>query len=123
MVNILLKLIQHDIAIIINIIHHSTHVIASTYGISTKHSTQVTINVEPPEVRTEMGGTMKYHLYHIHGMDTLGPIDVFRRYSDFIVLKRSLGSRWPGMYVPALPEKKFIGKSESDFVDIRKQGL
>lgn len=32
-------------------------------------------------------------------------------------------NRWPGIYVPSLPEKKFLGNNESNFVEIRRDGL
>ena len=31
--------------------------------------------------------------------------------------------RWPGIYLPALPEKKFLGNNHTFFVDTRKRGL
>lgn len=31
--------------------------------------------------------------------------------------------RWPGCYIPPIPEKKVVGNSESNFVENRKNGL
>lgn len=31
--------------------------------------------------------------------------------------------RWPGCYVPPIPEKKVVGNNESNFVENRKNGL
>lgn len=70
--------------------------------------TQIKITVDSPEL---MGGASKHHSYHIHGSDDIGEIDVWRRYSDFLIFKQHMANRWPGIYVPSLPEKKFLGNN------------
>jgi len=42
-----------------------------------------------------------------------------RRYSDFEWLFAELVTRYPGVIVPALPEKKAVGRFEPDFVEAR----
>lgn len=84
---------------------------------------QIVVTVDAPEQRTELGGAAKHNVYRIHGQDDMGEIDVTRRYSDFVVLKQHMTSRWPGIYVPSLPEKRFLGNNESNFVEIRREGL
>jgi len=45
--------------------------------------------------------------------------EIYRRYSDFAVLRESLCDRFPGLYVPPIPSKKAIGNKEQVFVDER----
>ena len=89
----------------------------------TKWLIQVTVIVESPEQKTQLGGANKYYVYHVHGQDKYAEFSVYRRYSDFITLKNCMKDRWPGIYLPALPEKKFIGNNHAFFVDTRKRGL
>jgi len=42
-----------------------------------------------------------------------------RRYSDFEWLFAELVTRYPGVIIPALPEKKAVGRFEPDFVEAR----
>jgi hypothetical protein len=51
----------------------------------------------------KIGGHLKYP---VTGVDQDGDFEEKRRFSDFVALRLSLSSRWPGTYVPALPEKK-----------------
>lgn len=52
-----------------------------------------------------------------------GDFNTVRRYSDFDHLRSTLFVRWPGCYIPSLPEKKFIGNEDSVFIEMRKNGL
>lgn len=52
-----------------------------------------------------------------------GDFNTVRRYSDFDHLRSTLFARWPGCYIPSLPEKKFIGNEDSVFFEMRKNGL
>jgi hypothetical protein len=52
-----------------------------------------------------------------------GDFNTVRRYSDFDHLRSTLFARWPGCYIPSLPEKKFIGNEDSVFIEMRKNGL
>lgn len=83
----------------------------------------ITVTVEPPEQKVELGGASKYYIYSIHGRDKFAEFSIHRRYSDFVLLKHSMMTRWPGVYVPPLPEKKFIGNNDLEFVDYRRHGL
>jgi sorting nexin-1/2 len=74
----------------------------------------VTVIVDVPELMA--GGVTKHHIYRIHGHDEKGEFEVRRRYSDFVILKNILSNRWPGFYIPALPEKKYFSNAESLFV-------
>jgi hypothetical protein len=52
-----------------------------------------------------------------------GEFNTVRKYSDFSNLRSTLSSKWPGFYIPTLPEKKFIGTEDTTFIEIRKNGL
>ena len=43
--------------------------------------------------------------YTVIGVDRLGKFEIYRRYSDFWVLREIFIDRWPGLYIPPLPEK------------------
>ena len=46
----------------------------------------------------------------LKGNDELGSFECVRRYSAFRTLRKIMRSNWPGVYIPALPEKKIIVK-------------
>jgi hypothetical protein len=48
---------------------------------------------------------------------------VQRRYNEFLALNEQLNERWPGCYVPAIPEKQIFGDKEDDFIEERRQLL
>lgn len=52
----------------------------------------------------------KYVVYCIKGSDKDSPFEVYRRYSNFAVLRVALVKRWPGCFIPPLPEKKTLVK-------------
>lgn len=52
------------------------------------------------------GGHIKYT---VTGIDPDGPFEEVRRFRDFFALKNGLNQRWPGVFIPALPEKKLVG--------------
>ena len=47
----------------------------------------------------------KFTVYNIVGYDSLGEINVLRRYSEFDLFRSCLFSRYPGLYIPPLPPK------------------
>lgn len=53
-------------------------------------------------------GINKYVIYSIRGNDNDGSFEVFRRYSDFNTLRKTMVKRWPGCFVPPIPEKKAV---------------
>lgn len=61
-----------------------------------------------------------YHNYPIRGVDSNGDIECDRRYSLFYELRLALVMKYPGLYVPPLPEKKLTGKKE-EFTLIERQ--
>lgn len=38
-------------------------------------------------------------------------------------MKNALTSRWPGIYIPALPEKKLVGNNDNKFIEERRSLL
>jgi len=44
----------------------------------------------------------------VKGTDYQGDLEIFRRYREFFNLREILASRYPGLYIPPLPEKKGI---------------
>ena len=53
----------------------------------------------------------------------MGDIDVTRRYSEFLMFYDMLFSRYPGLYIPPVPGKKFNGNKEEFFVEERRYFL
>jgi hypothetical protein len=53
----------------------------------------------------------EFMAYIIKGRDTIGNINVPRRYSDFFFLRDILKQRYPGMMIPPIPPKRMKGKS------------
>ena len=62
-------------------------------------------------------------LYLIKGNDKDGPFEVYRRFSDFNTLRKAMVKRWPGVYIPPIPEKKAVGNMDSKFIEERRQLL
>ena len=60
-----------------------------------------------------------YTVYTMLGMDRQGKIEIYRRYSDFEVLRTTFVERWPGLYVPPIPHKKKIGNKEASVIQER----
>lgn len=48
------------------------------------------------------GGHIKYT---VSGVDSDGPFEEMRRFREFYALRNALVQRWPGIYIPAIPEK------------------
>lgn len=52
--------------------------------------------------------------YTVTGVDSEGPFNVKRRFKEFFTMRRVLVERWPGCFVPAIPEKVLVN------VDVNK---
>lgn len=50
-------------------------------------------------------GLKKHTIYRIKGHDSLGDIDVRRRFNEFYLFRDILFSRYPGLYIPPIPPK------------------
>lgn len=53
----------------------------------------------------KIGGNVKYT---VTGVDDEGEFSEVRRYREFDALGKVLRTRWPGCYIPAIPEKKMM---------------
>ena len=73
----------------------------------TQNEESIKIMVIDPMVKD---GVQKYVVYNIKGFDKDGEFEVLRRYSNFYVLRNVLLKRWPGCFIPPLPEKKTLVK-------------
>jgi len=47
----------------------------------------------------------KHTAYIIEGSDSLGDFVVTRRYKEFLLIREILFSRYPGLYIPPIPQK------------------
>lgn len=56
-------------------------------------------------------------------MDDDGEFNDVRRYREFHALADILRIRWPGCYVPSIPEKKMVGSDDTQFVEERRELL
>ena len=62
-------------------------------------------------------GVGSYTAYTVES--SIGKKATLKRYSEFDFLRKKLAERWPGIYIPALPEKKVIGNKDTKFIDTR----
>jgi PX domain len=58
--------------------------------------------------------------YTVSGVDSEGPFEESRRFSEFFALKEAFATRWLGVYIPAIPEKKLMGNKDEKFVEERR---
>lgn len=61
--------------------------------------------------------------YTVTGIDDEGEFTDVRRFREFHALGQVLRTRWPGCYVPSIPEKKVVKKDDSEFVEERRSLL
>ena len=57
---------------------------------------------EPKKVS---GGIGSHIAYKLKGEDTHGEFEVVRRYKEFLTFRETLTKRYPGFFVPPIPEK------------------
>jgi len=48
---------------------------------------------------------------------------VVRRYNEFHILHQTLNNRWPGCFIPCIPEKQILGDKEEGFIEERRSLL
>lgn len=63
------------------------------------------MKLEISTTETKGIGMKKYTVYLIKGHDSLGEINCFRRYSEFLIFRDFLYSRYPGLFIPPVPTK------------------
>lgn len=69
---------------------------------------------------TKFGSVVKYT---VTGQDSQGKFEVVRRYNEFHILHVTLTSRWPGCFIPCIPEKQILGDKEDGFIEERRSLL
>ncbi|CAK84820.1 unnamed protein product (macronuclear) [Paramecium tetraurelia] len=80
------------------------------------------IEIAITDAITKDGGLgIKYTVYLIKGLDNQGSFEVFRRYNDFYELRVALIKKWPGCYIPPIPEKLLGSGNDAEIVQIRKR--
>lgn len=57
-------------------------------------------------------GLTKYTVYLIKGEDCNGVIEVYRRFNEFFELREAMKARWPGCFIPAVPDKNAFKNDE-----------
>lgn len=75
------------------------------------------IEVCDPQLRADTIG--KHHNYKVKGRDHNGDFEVFRRFKQFDLLRKVLIARMCGLYIPPIPEKKAMNKTDLYFVEER----
>ena len=65
----------------------------------------------------KIGGHVKYS---VTGVDDEGEFTDVRRFREFHALGQVLRTRWPGCYVPSIPEKKILNQNNEQFVEERR---
>ena len=68
----------------------------------------------------KVGGHIRYT---VSGLDSDGSFEESRRYKEFFALRTTLAQRWPGIYIPAIPEKKLVGNNDDGFLEERRHLL
>lgn len=62
-------------------------------------------------------------MYTVTGIDDEGEFTDSRRFREFHALGQVLRTRWPGCYIPSIPEKKIMKKNNEDVVMERRELL
>lgn len=61
--------------------------------------------------------------YTVTGQDQEGKFEIVRRYNEFHILHTVLNDRWPGCFIPCIPEKQILGDKEDGFIEERRSLL
>eukprot|EP00041_Stephanoeca_diplocostata_P022100 m.523859 g.523859 ORF g.523859 m.523859 type:complete len:624 (-) comp21981_c0_seq1:135-2006(-) len=86
----------------------------------------VSISVSAPRTNKTANIFATHTTYRVAAVRVTGDeVVVERRYNDFLALQTSLRKQYPNLrtILPALPEKKILGKFKSSFVEKRRVGL
>jgi len=75
------------------------------------------IEVCEPTLKPDTIG--KHHVFKVKGKDHQGEFEIYRRFKQFDMLRKTLFIRFLGLYVPPIPEKKAVGNTTSNFVEER----
>ena len=58
-------------------------------------------------------GLSEHHSYPVTGRDSLGEIEVNRRFNNFFDFRAMLIQRFPGLYIPPVPKKTGLSASHN----------
>lgn len=61
-------------------------------------------------------------MYNVDGIDKQGKFFINRRYNEFFVLRNCMVQRYPGLYIPQIPQKSksfYENKNNSEFLETR----
>ena len=72
---------------------------------------------------TKGNGTNKHTVYKIKGQDSLGEINVTRRFKEFFFFREVMYQRYPGIFIPPIPPKQAQGNQKDMFVEERRYFL
>jgi hypothetical protein len=92
-------------------------------GVDTPFSS---VRVEEPRMHKSANIFTTHTTYLCVGLKASGEtLRAERRYTDFLALQTCLRKQYPALreVLPALPEKKILGKFKSTFVERRRVGL
>ena len=73
---------------------------------------------DPQYIKEGMKGFTFYSLKGNHVPETIS-----RRYRDFEALRKKMVERWPGIFIPKLPNKKKVGNKGKNISVIRVEML
>ena len=82
-------------------------------------SSGIEIKVHNPQEKKGGAFSKNYYTYEISGKEKKGSISVQRRYKEFDALRERLKLNWPGIFIPALPEKK-LDKNNNKIIKERQ---
>ena len=49
--------------------------------------------------------------YKIRGQDSLGRVEISRRYKEFLYLREMIAKRYPGLVIPQIPPKVYMNRA------------
>ncbi|CAD8098308.1 unnamed protein product [Paramecium sonneborni] len=74
------------------------------------HTFPIEIKVSDPIQK--VGSISNYVVYTIKGKDCFGQFETQRRFNDFYMIRELLLAKWPGQYIPPIPEKSVNAGSD-----------
>lgn len=92
-------------------------------GIANSYKDLMGLRKHEPPIISVSEPTIKngsHHVYKVKGYDHNGEFEVFRRFREFDQFRKTLYSRFVGLYVPPIPAKKAVGKKDELLVEERQ---
>lgn len=98
---------------------NENNIIGETYKPANDGYMQMTV-YQPVLVK---GKLSDHHEYPIRGKDSIGEVEIQRRFSTFCDFRACLVLRYPGLYIPPIPPKKIANKTEDALIVERQYFL